>query len=233
MRGREDTGRSGALSSPGGAGAVEAGAYWGLDRARRAVILRRNTGRTDAVVHLLGDFRRTMSTKIYWTRLDQPGGVGVMPRPRGGDWLEDEIAALTRSGVTTLVSLLEPAEEEELDLLQERRLAQAAGLDYVSLPIADRGLPADKTAVLAVVDRLATAVAGGSRVVVHCRQGIGRAALVACALLMRLGSGADEAMSVVGAARGLEVPETADQVRWLREQSRILQSGGSPGPDSA
>ena len=49
----------------------------------------------------------SMLTEIYWIRLDQPGAIGVMPRPRGGDWLEDEIANLCRLGVTTLVSLLE------------------------------------------------------------------------------------------------------------------------------
>jgi len=167
-----------------------------------------------------------MLTEIYWIRLDQPGALGVMPRPRGGDWLEDEVTNIRRSGVTTLVSLLEPAEEVELDLLRERSLAEAAGLDYVSLPVPDRGLPPDDEAAFAVVESLANAVGDGGRVVVHCRQGIGRAALVACATLIRLGFGADAAMSVVGEARGRDVPETEDQVHWLRRHSHILQRNG-------
>jgi protein-tyrosine phosphatase len=167
-----------------------------------------------------------MLTQIYWIALDQPGALGIMPRPRGGDWLEDEIAALVRSGVTTLVSLLEPAEEEELDLVEERTVAAAAGIEYVPLPMPDRGVPTDATATLVVVEGLAMAVESGHRVVVHCRQGIGRAALVACAALIRLGIGADDAMAVVGEARGREVPETEEQVRWLRERAAILRSGG-------
>jgi len=37
-----------------------------------------------------------------------------MARPRGGDWLQDEILALKRSGISILVSLLTPEEEDEL-----------------------------------------------------------------------------------------------------------------------
>jgi protein-tyrosine phosphatase len=158
-----------------------------------------------------------MLTQIYWIHLDQPGALGVMARPRGGDWLEDEISALVRSGVTRLVSLLEPDEEHDLDLADERRQAKAGGIDYVSLPMPDRGVPADRQTALAVADSIAAAVRSGQRVVVHCRQGIGRAALMACATLIRLGFGADEAMALVSAARGCEVPETQEQSRWLRE----------------
>ena len=168
-----------------------------------------------------------MLTQIYWIRIHQPGALGVMPRPRGGDWLEDEIAALVRSGVTTLVSLLERGEEEELDLSEERSLAEAAGLEYVSLPIPDLGVPPNVAAAVAVTERLATAVGDGGRVVVHCRQGIGRAGLVACGTLMQLGFGTDDAIAVVAEARGRDVPETEVQVRWLREYALILQSGGS------
>jgi hypothetical protein len=35
-----------------------------------------------------------MRTNIYWLDDSQSGRIGIMPRPRGGDWLEDEIRAL-------------------------------------------------------------------------------------------------------------------------------------------
>src|SRR5262245_65165290 len=106
-----------------------------------------------------------MLTQIYWVPLDQRGALGLMPRPRGGDWLEDEISALARAGVSTLVSLLEPAEEEELDLIQERAAAEAVGMTFVSLPIPDRGVPSDSGAGVAVAASVAQAVAAGGRVV--------------------------------------------------------------------
>ena len=155
-----------------------------------------------------------------------------MARPRGGDWLEDEIASLVRSGVATIVSLLEPAEEHDLDLVDERRQAEANGIEYVSLPMPDRGVPADGRAAIAVVEEMARAVARGRRVVVHCRQGIGRAALVACATLNRLGYSADDAMAAAGEARGCKVPETEEQVRWLRERAITVRLG-SDSPSSS
>jgi hypothetical protein len=115
-----------------------------------------------------------MLTQIYWIPLDQDAGaVGVMPRPRGGDWLEDEIAALAGAGVTTLVSLLEPAEEDDLKLERERSTAEALGLDYLSLPMPDRGTPLDSRATLRVVELLAIAI--GMAVVSWCIVGKGSA----------------------------------------------------------
>ena len=44
-----------------------------------------------------------------------------MPRPRGGDWLEDEIQAWRRSGVGVVVSLLTPDEIADYDAYDESR----------------------------------------------------------------------------------------------------------------
>ena len=65
---------------------------------------------------------RKMLTQVYWIPLDQKGALGIMPRPRGDDWLEDELQALARYGVTFLVSLLEREEEEELGLATSAHL---------------------------------------------------------------------------------------------------------------
>jgi hypothetical protein len=32
-----------------------------------------------------------MQARIYWIDDLESGQLGIMPRPRGGDWLEDEI----------------------------------------------------------------------------------------------------------------------------------------------
>lgn len=44
------------------------------------------------------------------------GRLSTMARPRGGDWLTDELADLAMAGVGVLVSLLADAEAAELDL---------------------------------------------------------------------------------------------------------------------
>ncbi len=48
-----------------------------------------------------------MPTKIYWIQsFENNARIGIMPRPRGGDWLEDEINNFKRQNITLLVALL-------------------------------------------------------------------------------------------------------------------------------
>ncbi len=85
-----------------------------------------------------------MFTKVYWLKKYSNGAaVGIMSRPRGGDWLEDEVRNLKLLGVQTMVSLLEWSEIYELDLKDEERLCTKHGITYINFPIPDRGLPKD------------------------------------------------------------------------------------------
>jgi hypothetical protein len=57
-----------------------------------------------------------MRAEIYWIPGSWPGRLGIVPRPRGGDWLEDEIRAWRDAGLDVAVSLLTPDEAAELGL---------------------------------------------------------------------------------------------------------------------
>ena len=67
--------------------------------------------------------------------------LAIMPRPRAGDWLEGEIDQWQREGLGVVVSLLEPAEIDELEIGSEPSLCASRGIDYLSFPIPDRGVP--------------------------------------------------------------------------------------------
>jgi protein-tyrosine phosphatase len=62
------------------------------------------------------------------------------------------------------------------------------------------------------------ALEAGENVAVHCRQGVGRSALVAVGALMIAGTPPETSLETVRLARGLEVPETKEQLNWVREQ---------------
>jgi hypothetical protein len=62
-----------------------------------------------------------MGTELHWVDGPWPGKPAVASRPRGGDWLEDEIASWRRAGIDTVLSLLAP--DEELDVRGGRSLA--------------------------------------------------------------------------------------------------------------
>jgi len=99
-----------------------------------------------------------------------------MPRPRGGDWLEDEVHGWQRSGIATVLSLLTPDETADLDLAREEQLCGTSGIEFISFPIEDRSVPASRNATFDLLSNLANKLAAGKNVAIHCRQGIGRAA---------------------------------------------------------
>jgi protein-tyrosine phosphatase len=144
-----------------------------------------------------------------------PGTLSTMSRPRGGDWLDDEMAALSASGVGVLVCLLTAAEMEELDLSEEAAAAQRAGMLFRQHPIVDFGVP-DRDSAADLVDELVGHLRTGVHIAVHCRAGIGRSSLIAGAVLVRLGAEPDTAWTTISTARGVTVPETDEQRGWLR-----------------
>src|SRR4051794_10669393 len=82
-----------------------------------------------------------MKATAYWIEGPRRGRLAVLPRPRGGDWLEDEVRAWKAAGVDVVVSLLEKEEAEELDIASEADACRENGVDFISHPITDRGLP--------------------------------------------------------------------------------------------
>jgi protein-tyrosine phosphatase len=139
-----------------------------------------------------------------------PGALSTMAKPRAGDWIDDEMNGLADLGVDVVVSLLTDAEVAELDLEREDAAARSAGLTFLRLPIADRGLP-ERDALESLVSALVAARGRGEHVVIHCRFGIGRSSLVAAAVLVAEGVDPDDAWRLIGDARGRAVPDTPEQ----------------------
>jgi len=156
-----------------------------------------------------------MRATVYWIEGKWPGKLAIVPRPRGGDWLEDEARDWKEAGLDVIVSLLEEAEAADLDLSAEGELSQAVGLGFLSFPIVDRSVPASRPATLALLQDLSRLLASGKNIGIHCRQGIGRSALIAASLLVLAGVSPEAAFQRVSTARGCTVPETAEQREWV------------------
>jgi hypothetical protein len=107
-----------------------------------------------------------MRTELYWIEGPWPGRLAIMPRPRGGDWLEDEIAAWHRAGVDVVVSALTQEEVEELGLASEAEHCTASAIEYVVFPIPDRGIPDATKATAGLVGQLENCLASGKRVAI-------------------------------------------------------------------
>ena len=83
-----------------------------------------------------------MRTKVFWVDGPWRSRLGILPRPRGGDWLRDETATWREAGVDVVVSLLEPEEAAQLVLEGEAAAAAESGIAFRLFPIPDRGVPA-------------------------------------------------------------------------------------------
>jgi protein-tyrosine phosphatase len=166
-----------------------------------------------------------LNPKLYWIPNSSPGRIAISARPRGGDWLEDEISGWRKQGVDVVVSLLTPSENDELKLKDEAGLSKTRGIRFLSLPIEDRGTPPSSAEVEQLVLDLSSEIQRGKNVAVHCRQGIGRSSLISAALLISSGEDLEQALQAISRARGLEVPETVEQRRWLDQFAKTHSSG--------
>lgn len=164
-----------------------------------------------------------MGTDIYWVSGLRVGGLAIMPRPRGGDWLDSEIQHWHQAQLHTVVSALEPAEVYELDLRQEAPSCIAAGIAFISFPIVDRNVPSSFRSTAQLVQGLMTTLESGHRIGIHCRAGIGRSSLLAACVLTQLGHPVQQAFAMLTQARKVQVPDTPEQIAWVSAFTKQVQ----------
>jgi protein-tyrosine phosphatase len=157
--------------------------------------------------------------RIFWVDLPGPGRLAIVARPRGGERLEDDVGAWCAEGFSTIVSLIENAEMDELDLAAFPERCRSRGIDFHHLPIPDRGVPPSLPRAAEVARTVAQKLAAGGSVGIHCRAGIGRSGLFASAVLIASGWRAGAAMDAVSSARGVAIPESREQREWIERFS--------------
>ena len=152
-----------------------------------------------------------MVPDIYWLPEPPERLLAIVARPRPGDSLPDEIEGWNRAGLRVIVSLLEPAEVAAMGLLDEAKLCTSAGIEFVSFPVPDFGLPPSIESLLALTESLAGHIRRDRAVGIHCRGSIGRSGVVTSCVLVCLGYDAENALALTSGARGVSVPETREQ----------------------
>lgn len=152
---------------------------------------------------------------LYWVDAALPGKLAVAPKPRAGDWLEDEIRSWKMAGVDVVVCLLRDDEIAELDLSLESAFCQSHAIEFLRFPIQDRGIPPNRPEANELINGIAGDLMGGRNVLIHCRAGIGRTGLVAACVLIDLGVDPHQSLQLVSRARGTIVPDTDEQRDWI------------------
>jgi protein-tyrosine phosphatase len=167
-------------------------------------------------------------TPLAWIDGGAPGRLAISPRPRGADWLEAEVDSWRRHAVDVIVSLLTQEEEKDLELTLEESVCKHYRIRFERFPIPDRGVPESTDAAALFFRRLAELLNDGRTIAIHCRQGIGRAALVAAGVLILRGMTPNAALERITAARGLRVPETVEQRLWIETFARAANATKQP-----
>lgn len=162
-----------------------------------------------------------MRARLFSIQTSSPGHLSTMARPRGGDWLLDEIIAIREAGVDILVSLLTADEVDELDLSREATYCQSQQITFLSFPIPDLTAPPFSPPTFAFLTQLQTLLSEGKHVAIHCRMGIGRSSLIAASLLVLQGFSPDRAFDLISAARGHIVPDTPEQRSWVERYADL------------
>jgi len=153
---------------------------------------------------------------VFWIEANPPVPLAIVLCPSGGTILMADLREIARGGVKRLVSLLEPDEADWLGLSEESALAAQLGMHFLSYPIQDVHVPVNVHLFRKFVSDLADRLRAGERIGLHCRGSIGRAPLTAACTLIHLGWDAKDALEAIRAARGYEIPDTTEQLRWIQ-----------------
>jgi protein-tyrosine phosphatase len=156
-----------------------------------------------------------MKPDLYKIKLIGNGFLAVMAKPVTGEWIEYEFLGIANEGINQIVSLLELHEAYTVGLEDEKQLTEKNGMEFVSFPIQDRGLPKSVSEFSRFTKNLYHQVLDGKNTVVHCRAGIGRTGLVAAGILLHHGFNPSAAFELISLKRHVQVPDTDEQCNWL------------------
>ena len=108
-----------------------------------------------------------MRPDIYRAKEIGSGYLAIMAKPVSGEFIEEEFQGIAREGINKIVSLLEPHEEYAVGLSKEADLSNRNGIEFVSHPIVDRGLPSSVPKFCSFISSTHAGIQSGINTVVH------------------------------------------------------------------
>src|SRR5207237_10787912 len=159
-----------------------------------------------------------------------PWRAGGRPRGSAAVPTRARLRLLLAAGVSCSSDLSGPAE------LPPRDGPLPPHVDYLRMPIADHGIPAQHGHMGELLDRLRDALRAGRVVYLHCRAGIGRTGTVVGCLLAENGLSGQAALEELNrlwrqserAQLWAQVPETPEQTEYVRRWVRADASRADP-----
>jgi protein-tyrosine phosphatase len=137
-----------------------------------------------------------------------------MPHPKGGEQLEKNIKEVKEQGYEAVISMLTQKEQSELCLDGEKAICEKYDISYFNYPIRDEVADSD-IETLKFIDALENLQKQKSKIVFHCRGGVGRSSMILSLLAARLGVTPQDSFELITKSRGELAPESAAQKQWV------------------
>lgn len=142
-----------------------------------------------------------------------------------GAWNRDidlDLDVVEAWGATTVISLLEPFEYDELQV-PELPGKFATRFRWLDLPIRDQHAPNEAWLArwVSLRDEIQQELIGGGRIMIHCKGGFGRTGTVAVMILMEGGINLEDAILLARKTREGAV-ETSRQEQFLADYARAI-----------
>lgn len=151
-----------------------------------------------------------------------------------GVWVRDlgiDLDAIAAWGAKLVLTLVEPAELNALNVPHLGQEISNRGIAWCHLPIADYSVPdaAFEQQWTTQGHEIREMLRNGDDILVHCKGGLGRAGMMAARLLAELGMDPEEAIRSVRRARKGAI-ETPSQLALVRRTQPIPPSGNTTPP---
>jgi ADP-ribosyl-[dinitrogen reductase] hydrolase len=174
--------------------------------------------------------RTSLTHPLQIAEVSAPGAKGVIgitfcPGKKQADamtgaWNRDlgpDLDAIRTWGAATVITLIEPHEFRELEVVELGAEVRARGMEWLHFPIRDFSTPDERFEAGWAEHRvsLVNELRSGSRLLVHCKGGLGRAGTVAAVMLIELGMTLSDAIRMVREARKGAI-ETPGQEQYVR-----------------
>jgi ADP-ribosyl-[dinitrogen reductase] hydrolase len=156
------------------------------------------------------DIRLTSITRPYNLTnmfvVDSSGGkvsTGMAPGKideRSNRDLELDLEVIKQNGIQIIVCLLEWQELHKLHISEYPKVVQENGYIFYHFPIKDCDIPKE-TELIALIKILRNHLMNGYQILIHCREGLGRAGTICACCLVSLGYHYQSAISMIRQSR--------------------------------
>lgn len=140
--------------------------------------------------------------------------MAMAPGRKDGKWNRDidaDLNAIHAVGINTIVCLLEWHEMQEMGVIDYVRKAKSRGFIFYHFPIRDLSCP-NLSQSKTIIPKILNLLLRGNKILVHCREGLGRAGTICACCISALGYTPQKSIELVRKCRRGAIQTTQQEL---------------------